>query len=889
MINGGKRKRIFSMFHLLFVVVVGSIGMVSILTFASCTESPSDTAKVTNPPTRLDEGWVIQASAACKETGETVSTLVFNPEGWYKTGVPSTVLAALVNNGVYKDIYFGKNLEDIPKEQFAGPWWYRKEFNLNNGSSFAAARLVFDGINYSADIWLNGQKIAAKEDVLGAFRRFDLDVTRSLRVGKNVLAVEVFPPKPGDFTIGFVDWNPTPPDKNMGLWRGVHLRLSGTVSLENPFVQSKVETGTPDRAELTVSAQLQNHGDGEVSGTVTGEIEDIAFSQPFSLKPREKKTVTFTPGEYAGLKLENPRLWWPNNLGDPELYGLKMTVSVDGKLSDGGEVTFGIREVSDYINEQGHRGYTVNGEKVLIRGGGWVDDLLLADDDAKVEAQMKYAKHMNLNTVRLEGFWGSSQKLYDLADRYGLLLMPGWSCQWEWEEYLGKPVDEFGGIKTPEEMELVVKSLRDQVIWLRNHPSIFVWVLGSDLLPRPELEKMYNASLSKADPTRPALTACKNLVSEISGPSAVKMDGPYDYEPPVYWYVDKKHGGAFGFNTETGPGPQPPPLESIKRMIPPDHLWPMDEVWDYHCGRHEFNTMKRYVNALNKRYGEAGSLESFVRKSQAANYEAMRAMFEAFGVNKPVATGVIQWMLNSAWPEMYWQLYDYYLMPNGAFYGAKTANEPLNIVYNYGDKGIYMVNDTLSSRDDLSAEVRILDMNSKVLFEKNIPVTIGANESKKVLDIPGMDNLTPVYFLDLKLKGADGGVEGSNFYWLSTREDVLDESKTLWFVTPQKGYADFTALDKLPRAAVEVSHRFVTVGSEHTLHVTLKNPGDKVVFFMELHVVGDKTGRSILPVYWDDNYISLLPGETKAVSARFSTENTDNEKPVFKYTGWNVE
>lgn len=888
MIDFDKRKRIFSMYRFLFVVFLSSICMVSILTFASCGESPSN-VNVNTPPPRLTEDWLIQSSAVCKETGETVSTPVFNPEGWYGTRVPSTVLAALVNNGVYKDIYFGRNLEKIPQDQFAVSWWYRKEFTLNGGSSFASARLVLDGINYSANIWLNGRKIAAKEDIQGAFRRFDLDVTEFLHVGRNVLAVEVFPPKPGDFTIGFVDWNPTPPDKNMGLWRGVHLRFSGAVSLENPFVQSKVETGTPDRAKLTVSAQLVNHGDDTVSGEVTGEIEDIAFSQRFSLNPRERKEIVFTPGEYAGLALENPRLWWPNNLGEPHLYGLRLTALVDGKVSDGKEVTFGIREVSDYINEQGHRGYRVNGKKVLIRGGGWVDDLLLADSDAKVEAQMKYAKHMNLNTIRLEGFWGSSEKLYDLADRYGILLMAGWSCQWEWEEYLGKPVDDFGGVKTPEEMELVVNSLRDQVIWLRNHPSIFVWVLASDRLPRPELEKKYNSSLGEADPTRPVLTSCKFLVSEISGPSAVKMDGPYDYVPPVYWYVDKKHGGAFGFNTETGPGPQPPPLESIERMIPRDNLWPPDEVWEYHCGRNEFNTMNRYVEALNRRYGKPGSVEEFARKAQAANYEAMRAMFEAFGVNKPVATGIIQWMLNSAWPEMYWQLYDFYLMPNGAFYGAKTANQPLNIVYNYGDKAVYVVNDTHVSRDNLSAEVRILDMNSKMPVEKTIPVTVDANGSIKILDISGMDNPGPVFFLDLKLKGADGNVEGSNFYWLSSREDVLDEAKTLWFVTPQKGYADFTALSKLPKAKVEVNHRFITVGSEQTLHVTLKNPGDKIAFFIELRVVGEKSGQSILPVYWDDNYISLLPGETKTLSARFSTANTDNEKPIFKYTGWNLK
>jgi exo-1,4-beta-D-glucosaminidase len=831
----------------------------------------------------LDEGWHIQASEWCKKKGETISTPGFNPQGWHEASVPTTVLAALVKKNIYRDIYFARNLENIPVEQFKQPWWYRKEFNLDGQSTFSAARLKFEGINYSADIWLNGVLVSDRNNTKGAFRIFTMDVTKLLKPGRNVLAVQVFPPEPGDFTIGFVDWNPTPPDKNMGLWREVKLLLSGRVSLNDTFVQSKVKTDTLDEASLTITAHLENHGDGEVSGTLKGKIEDITFSQPYSLKPLEKKNFTFNPGEFKELVFKNPRLWWPNNLGEPHLYELEMTALVNDEISDRQEVTFGIREVSDYINKEGHRGYKVNGREVLIRGGGWVDDLLLADDDAKIEAQMKYVKHMNLNTVRLEGFWGSSHKLYDLADRYGILLMAGWSCQWEWEDYLGKPVDEFGGIKTPEEMNLVAASLRDQVVWLRNHPSIFVWVLGSDALPRPQLERKYNAHLAEVDPTRPVLASCKYKVSEISGPSAVKMAGPYDYVPPVYWYVNKKQGGAFGFNTETGPGPQPPPLESIERMLPKENLWPMDKMWEFHCGRNEFNTMNRYAAALDGRYGKSDSVVEFAWKAQAANYEAMRAMFEAFGVNKPNTTGIIQWMLNSAWPEMYWQLYDYYLMPNGAFYGAKTGSQPLNIVYNYGDKAIYVVNDTYSSHELLKAEIRVFSFDSKELFSKTLPVTVGEYESKKILDFPDIKGLTGLYFIGLKLRGHDGSVRGDNFYWLSTKEDTLDEAGTTWYYTPIKDFADLTALEMLPKAAVDVQHRFETVEGEQVVYVTLNNESDKIAFFIELRVVDETSGLSILPIFWSDNYVSLLPGETRKITGRFS----GGEKPAFGFSGWN--
>jgi exo-1,4-beta-D-glucosaminidase len=243
--------------------------------------------------------------------------------------------------------------------------------------------------------------------------------------------------------------------------------------------------------------------------------------------------------------------------------------------------------------------------------------LLLDEDADKVKAQVDYVRAMNLNTIRLEGVWGSSQRLYDLADENGLLIMVGWSCQWEWQDYLGKKTDEhFGGLLSDADMELATNYLHDQVLWLRNHPSIYVWVLGSDMLPRPALEKKYDSLLAVIDPTRPTLKTCGDEASTVSGPSAVKMNGPYEYVTPDYWYLDTKNGGAFGFNTETGPGPQPPPLETLKRMFPEEKLWPINDFWNFHSGRGHFKDIKRYLLAFNIRYGEATNAEEFAIKSR---------------------------------------------------------------------------------------------------------------------------------------------------------------------------------------------------------------------------------------------------------------------------------
>ncbi len=468
--------------------------------------------------------------------------------------------------------------------------------------------------------------------------------------------------------------------------------------------------------------------------------------------------------------------------------------------------------------------------------------------------------------------------------------MAGWSCQWEWKDYLGKDVDEkYGGVMSKEDMDLVARSLHDQVVWLRNHPSIFVWVVGSDMLPNPQLEKMYRAMLAETDPTRPMLSACSVRTSEVSGPSGVKMNGPYDYVTPNYWYEDTQRGGAFGFNTETGPGPQPPPLESLERMLPPEHLWPIDEMWNYHCARNEFKNLDRYSNALEKRYGRPSGVEDFARKAQLANYEAMRAMFEAFAARRPVTTGIVQWMYNAAWPKLYWQLYDYYLMPNGAFYGARTACRPASLIYDYGANAVWAVNGGKAPLEGVTAEVRVLDLQSKEVFATKRALDVKVDSPVKVAELSGVKGLTPVYFLDLRLEGRDGAPLARNFYWLSTKKDVLDSQGSEWFVTPNKAFADFTELSRLPQVDIEATTRVEEAGGRRVARVSLTNPSSSIAFFVELRLVGERSGRAALPVLWDDNYVSLLPGERREVTASFDAGALGGDQPVVRLSGYNVK
>ncbi len=849
----------------------------------------------------LSDGWLLQSSVEVGKPPEEVASPGFDLSGWSPVTVPSTVLAALVANGRCEDPYFGVNLTQVPTEQFDAPWWYRTEFSLSNEEANGTVLLEFDGLNYSADIWFNGHQIAASEQVKGAYRRFQLDVTDVVIVGANALAVKVARPEPGDFSTGFVDWNAPPPDGNMGLFRPVRLRFCDGVSLEHPFVKTDLNVTTLDEADLTISVDLVNHGDASISGILKGQIEAVDLQQPVQLEPGEKKTVVLTTESHPGLHFTSPRVWWPYELGAPELYALDLKFALDERVSDRRSIRFGIRDAADYWTADGHRGFRINGHDVLIKGAGWTDDLLLVETHERIAAQLQYVKHMNLNCVRCEGIWGIDQYLYDLCDEYGILMMVGWSCHWEHEQYLGKPVDErYGGITTPEDIDLVSRSWEDQLLWLRHHPSIFVWAVASDKVPAPGLERRYIETFQKHDPTRPYLASTggfgsdqkiicsEEIRSDVSGESGVKMLGPYAYTPPVYWYTDTQRGGAYGFNTETGPGAAVPVLESLRRMIPSDHLWPIDEYWDFHCGLNEFDTLDRYREAIRRRYGQAESVEEFARKAQTLNYELIRPMFEAFRVNQGSATGVVQWMLNAAWPKMYWQLYDWYLAPTGAFYGTRQACASPQLIYDYGDRGIHLVNDRGEDIPDLRAEIRLFDIESRLILSAHWLVEAQHESSQKIFELPSLERISTTHFLSLRLTDRDEVEVARNFYWLSRKPDVLDYDATVepWeYYTPCKGFADLTSLNALEKVEVGIKHACQASDDGNRVTVELENPGEKIAFCVELLIV-DVAGTPTVPVFWQDNFISLLPHESRTLTCTFPRSV---EKPTLIVRGWNID
>ena len=822
----------------------------------------------------LDRGWRIASSASVQAEGAELSKAGVDTSKWLEATVPTTVVGAQVTAGQFKEPYVGTNLRSIPgttypigavfarqpmplQSPYRVAWWYRTEF-ASPPDAGARQWLHFDGINYRANVWLNGHQIASTRDIAGAYRRYEFDVTEALRRdGANALAVEIFAPLENDLGINWVDWNPTPPDKDMGLWRPVYLTSSGPVALRHPYVLTKLNAPTYDAADLTVVADLWNATDAPQSATLSGTAAGVAFSTVVRLTARERRTVRITPSDLPPLHLSSPRLWWPYRMGTPNLYDARFEVAVGGSVSDSQTLRFGIREVTSELTPEGRRLFKINGKPILIRGGGWSQDMLERPfTSEQLRAHLRYVREMGLNTIRQEGKL-EVDEFYDLADEQGILVMPGWCCcdQWElWNQW------------TIENYTVGPDSLRDQLLHLRSHPSIFVWLNGSDKPPIAAIEQKYLDIERDVDWNRPTLSSAAEADGPVSGPSGVKMRGPYEYVPPSYWLTDTKNGGAFGFATEISPGPAVPPLESLEAMLTPAHLWPIDDVWDYHAGGGEFKNITVFTAALEARYGKAVDAADYARKAQALTYEGERAMFEGYARNKYKSTGVIQWMLNNAWPSTIWHLYDYYMRPGGGYFGTKEACEPIHVQYSYDDRSIAIVNDTQQAARGITVSASVLDFSLKTRFTREATIDLAADAVARPITLPEIPDLSTTYFVRLSARDRAGKILSSNFYWLSTKPSILDTAKTQWYYTPVSRHADLTMLAALPATTLRATLR---PGADGRSTVRVENTGSALAFQVHLAIVNPSTGAEYLPVFWDDNYLALLPGESREIGVDY--------------------
>lgn len=812
----------------------------------------------------LKNGWIVQVGSKT-----------------YRTSIPTTVMGVLMSNKVYgPSILEGLNYHQIDSTQFDRPWLFRNHFRLQPLRPGQHAFLQIDGLSYSGNILINEKLIAPRDSVKGAFRRYMFDVTKWVSTD-NELKIQVFKAQKGDPNIGFVDWNPRPSDESMGLFRNVSIIVVDDVLMQHTAMTSKVNSETLKEAWLTVETQLSNLTDRPVKGALVGKINDIQIYFPVSLKAQETRTVKITPEDVLKLHIDNPRLWWCNGMGSPDMYDLSLEFDLDNKVCDKTELSFGIREIKDYLTPEGHREFTLNGKKVLLRGAGWTDDIFLRDTPETYQNQIDLVKNMNLNTIRLEGFWGTSDDLFNICDHNGIMVLAGWSCQWEWAGYVGGNAEsKYGCIETEPGMTMLVRQLHDQVLWLRSHPSLIGWFVGSDKLPCPELEKRYRSMLATID-NRPILISAQHAVSEISGTSGTKMYGPYEYVGPSYWFEDTKNGGGYGFNTETGIGAQLPVKESIERMIPADKRWPAknNEYYNFHCtasgtAMHDLNVLN---DIIDRKFGGASDLDDYLKKAHLLDYESTRSMFESFRVNIAHSTGIIQWMLNSAWPSLYWQLYDYYGVPTASYYSVKAGNMPQQLIYNYADHSVYAVNETQSPMP-VVAKMELFNLKSSPIQKDSLELTIQPGESTKVFTLKDFSDIA---FLSLKLNDNNKHLIAENSYCLTAKNDVYDYPKSTWYMSPITEPADYKPLASLPSATVQMTAKRMF----SRVTVQLKNTSDKIAFFNEL-VLKNSEGHAEGFAKWSENYVTLLPGETKSLECTLSGERSGLSVVL---RGWNTK
>ena len=846
--------------------------------------------------TALHDDWQLQSACKISADGATISTSQFTRDRWLKTSVPSTVLAAQVKAGIFPDPYFGDNLRKIPgtsypighnfanlpmpaDSPYACGWWYRKEFNAPELSAKDNRLwLHFGGINYRGELWVNGHKIADSSSIAGAYRTYDFDVTAVVVPGKaNVIAIETFAPKEKDLGINWVDWNPCPPDKDMGLWGPVDIEETGPVTVRSPMAVTHFVDASLSRADLTVYAELHNATGSPVKGVVSGTVAGVKFEKPVELAAHEDQTVAFSPEQFPALRIQNPKPWWPRQMGDPHLEHLTVRFSTQGRVADEQSVDFGIREITSELTSNGSRLFRVNGKPILIRGAGWSQDMLLRTDSNRLRDQFQLVEDMNLNTIRLEGKLDTDE-FFRLADERGILVMLGWCCCDHWEHWRDW---------TPQDLTIATASLRSQMLRLRHHASLLVWLNGSDNPPIAPVEKAYLQVEAETHWPNPILSSATGTPTTVTGESGVKMTGPYDYVAPSYWYVGTRFGGAIGYNTETSPGPAIPSLASRKLFLPDPEAWPPTADWSLHFGGGEFTNLKVFDGAMAAVYAKPNSADEYERMAQTMEYDSERAMYEAYSKNKYTSTGVIQWMLNNAWPSMIWHLYDYYLDAGGGYFGAKKACEPLHIQYSYDDRSIVVVNSTYADSGSLHASVSVHGLAWNELFKADADVTAPADSSQRVVTIPAAlySDAERIFFIDLSLTDEKGHVVSHNFYWVPGTLTTFDWEETDYTHTPAARHEDLTALAHLQAAQVEAHAEIESGAQGREVRVHLINHSNMLAFQIRA-AARTLSGGLIAPVFWSDNWIELTPGESTTLTAKLPAG--DSSIPVIQVDGWNV-
>jgi len=837
----------------------------------------------------LNDNWKAKRATEVLTDGNELTSGSFNPEGWINATVPGTVLTTLLNNKLIPDPFFGLNNNLIPDVHETGrdyyTYWFYREFELPELNNDQQVWLSFRGINYFADIFLNGKRVNANTHQ-GMYLREKYLITPYLLKGKkNRLAVWVAPPDPvgnpnggqgGDGTIGrnitmqFTagwDWICPVRDRNTGIWDQVALEITGTADLRNPFVEMRVPgvrvPGEKQQAAFVrPSAELVNATTTAVQGVFSATIEGQTKSVKVTLNPGETKTTALPE-----FKIENPRLWWPNGMGDQPMYKVKFDFVIQSGVNfDSEEVSVGIRETGNYWDENiKSKVFSVNGQKVFIKGGNWIaSDMLMRLTAERYEAEVRMHAGMNMNMIRV---WGGGlterPEFYTACDKYGILVWQDlWisgDCNGEWPDPMKKE-SQARRKAYPDNHDLFLESAIDQIKMLRNHPSLYLWCGSNETKPVADILKALEEEIfPKYDPQRFFLeysTSPKLMTNSIGGVG----DGPYGIREPEKIFTER----SFPFNPETG-SIGIPNYDGLVKIIPQDEMTPprgprTSGSWQYH----------KYLPLMDfpDRYGKVKDVKDFCFKAQIVSYEQYRALQEAFNHKMwDWYAGMLVWKNQNPWTALRGSFYDYYLDYQGGYFGFKHGAAPVHIQLNLNDSVVCVLNQKAVQTNPLIAFVTLYDMHGKMLSEEKNNITLQAHSLQLLNKVNLPVNTNEVFFLKLKLTDQDRTVD-ENLYWLSNVSHSYEK------------------LNELQKVSVKA---LVTSKGDKQSAIKLSNPGNETAFFIRLKVLNGSE-ELVLPAWFSENFVTLLPGEEKEINLDFSTGKYNSGLNDLRLVieGWNV-
>ncbi len=815
--------------------------------------------------------WMIQRTSEVASAGEEISQNGFDTDNWVVATVPGTALVSYWNAGALPDPNYSDNQLMISESFFNSDFWYRNEFDVPAGFDGEQIFLNFDGINWKADIFVNGQKTGRIE---GGFIRGKFDVTGLVNPGeKNTLAVRIIkndnigvikeqtalsPDRNGGVlgadnptyhaSIGW-DWIPTIRGRNIGIWNDVFLSATGPVTIEDPFIVTDLDLPDISSADINIEVTLKNHLDEEVTGTLYGMYGDIEFEEEVTLGPLASSLIKMNPETHPVLKIDNPKLWWPKGYGDPYLYDVELSFeTVLGEVSDLTDFKSGVREMSfdetdDILN------IYINGRRFIGRGGNWGFPESNLNYRAR-EYDIAVAYHADMNFTMIRNWVGQTgdDEFYEACDRHGIMV---WQDFW-----LANPVDG----PNPYDPDMFMENAGDMVKRIRNHPSIAIYCGRNEGNPPEVIDTALRAMIPEVHPGI-------HYISH-SSMGVVSGGGPYSALPPRDYFL------LYGFNkmhSERGM-PNVMTYESLEQTIPEELLWPQNSLYGLHdyClqgaqGAASFNAM------IEKGFGAPENAKEFTEFAQWINYNGYRAIFEG---RSAFRKGMILWMSHPAWPSMVWQTYDYYFEPTAAYFGCKKASEPIHIQWNpvydfIGCDSVEVVNYNAGDRTGLTARALVLNMDGSVHWEKETNLDCMEDETVKCFKLEFPEGISPVHFIKLTLTEGDE-IISENFYWRGVED------------------GNYQALRDLGKVELDNSTTVKKSGGDWLLTTTLNNNTETPALMIRVKVIGTDSGERILPVFYSDNYVSLMPGEEKVITMRLSDRDTGGEKPDVVISGFNL-